>query len=33
MPVTEFAILSLRHGHDQLELLETLMQCQELQDE
>ncbi|KAM4066502.1 hypothetical protein HRG_000599 [Hirsutella rhossiliensis] len=33
MPVTEFAILSLRRGHDQLELLETLMQCQELQDE
>ncbi|KJZ70238.1 hypothetical protein HIM_10386 [Hirsutella minnesotensis 3608] len=33
MPVTEFAILQLRGGHDELELLETLMQCRELQDE
>ncbi|PHH86556.1 hypothetical protein CDD83_10065 [Cordyceps sp. RAO-2017] len=33
MPVTEFAVLKLRGGHDRLELLEALMQCQELQDE
>lgn len=33
MPVTELAILRLRGGHDHLELLEALMDCQELQDE
>ncbi|PNY28704.1 Uncharacterized protein TCAP_01370 [Tolypocladium capitatum] len=33
MPVTEFALLRLRGGHDHLEFLETLMECQELQDE
>ncbi|POR31049.1 Uncharacterized protein TPAR_08751 [Tolypocladium paradoxum] len=33
MPVTEFAIIELRGGHDHLEFLETLMECQELQDE
>ncbi|KYK58105.1 hypothetical protein DCS_05118 [Drechmeria coniospora] len=33
MPVTELAILQLRGGHDDLEFLETLMECQELQDE
>lgn len=33
MPVTEFAIIKLRGGHDQLEFLETLMECQELQDD
>ncbi|KAI9149520.1 hypothetical protein HJFPF1_11573 [Paramyrothecium foliicola] len=33
MTVTEFALIRLREGYDSLELLETLMQCQELQDE
>jgi glutamyl/glutaminyl-tRNA synthetase len=33
MNVTEFALIRLRDGYDELELLETLMQCQELQDE
>ncbi|KAK2595038.1 hypothetical protein QQS21_007228 [Conoideocrella luteorostrata] len=32
MPVTEFAIISLRSGYDELDFLETLMQCQEIQD-
>ena len=33
MPVTELALLELRGGHDHLEFLEALMECQELQDE
>lgn len=32
MPVTEFALIKLRGGHDDLELLEVLMECQEAQD-
>ncbi|KAL7823805.1 hypothetical protein V8C26DRAFT_4275 [Trichoderma gracile] len=33
MPVTEFAIIKLRPNYDALELLETLMTCQEIQDD
>lgn len=33
MPVTEFAILGLQQGHDEPRLVETLAQCQQLQDE
>ncbi|KAL7915015.1 hypothetical protein GGI35DRAFT_166980 [Trichoderma velutinum] len=32
MPVTEFAIIKLRSNFDPLEFLETLMECQEIQD-
>ncbi|UKZ46172.1 hypothetical protein TrVGV298_000371 [Trichoderma virens] len=32
MPVTEFAIIKLKPNCDALELLETLMECQEIQD-
>ncbi|KAL7795348.1 hypothetical protein V8C37DRAFT_39753 [Trichoderma ceciliae] len=32
MPVTEFALLKLKGNCDALEFLETLMECQELQD-
>jgi len=32
MPVTEFAIIKLRSDYDALELLDTLMECQETQD-
>ncbi|KAL6879091.1 hypothetical protein J3F83DRAFT_280125 [Trichoderma novae-zelandiae] len=32
MPVTEFAIIKLRGHYDALEFLETLMNCQETQD-
>lgn len=32
MPVTEFAIISLRCAYDELDFIETLMECQELQD-
>lgn len=32
MPVTEFAILRLRHGHHRPGLLDTLARCQQLQD-
>lgn len=32
MPVTEYALIKLQGSHDELELLEVVMQCQELQD-
>ncbi|KAL6902474.1 hypothetical protein GGI43DRAFT_340885 [Trichoderma evansii] len=32
MPVTEFALIKLRGKYDALEFLETLMECQEIQD-
>jgi hypothetical protein len=32
MPVTEFALINLRGNYDALEFLETLMECQEIQD-
>ncbi|KAL7893774.1 hypothetical protein HDV63DRAFT_100477 [Trichoderma sp. SZMC 28014] len=32
MPVTEFALIKLRGEHNSLEFLETLMECQEIQD-
>ncbi|RFU77162.1 hypothetical protein TARUN_5070 [Trichoderma arundinaceum] len=32
MPVTEFALIKLRGNYDALEFLETLMECQEIQD-
>lgn len=32
MPVTEFALIKLRGNYDGLEFLETLMECQEIQD-
>ncbi|XWX00309.1 hypothetical protein V2A60_008329 [Cordyceps javanica] len=33
MPVTEFALFTLREAYDAVELLETVMECQEIQDE
>ncbi|CAM1507909.1 Fc.00g047570.m01.CDS01 [Cosmosporella sp. VM-42] len=33
MGVTEFALIKLRKGYDELDFLELLMQCQEIQDE
>lgn len=32
MPVTEFALIKLRGNYDALEFLDTLMECQEIQD-
>lgn len=32
MPVTEFALIKLKGGHDELEFLDVLMDCQEIQD-
>ena len=32
MPVTEFAVYCLRSSYDELDFLETLMHCQEIQD-
>lgn len=33
MPVTEFALFTLRDGYDAVELLETIIECQEIQDD
>ncbi|ATY63248.1 hypothetical protein CCM_07938 [Cordyceps militaris CM01] len=33
MPVTEFALFTLRDSYDPIELLETVMECQEIQDD
>ena len=33
MTVTEFALIKLRSDYDEIDFLETLMQCQEVQDE
>ncbi|KAK8149213.1 hypothetical protein MY1884_007559 [Beauveria asiatica] len=33
MPVTEFALFTLRESYDAVELLELVMECQEIQDE
>ncbi|OAA56401.1 hypothetical protein ISF_07469 [Cordyceps fumosorosea ARSEF 2679] len=33
MPVTEFAVFTLRDSYDPIELLEVVMECQEVQDD